>query len=76
MSHPTGLQVVTMAREAGLGTPFLVITSAPDHRMREIVRTVGRALVLPKPFDGAALLGAIRSLLGLPLETRVMLDAG
>jgi DNA-binding response OmpR family regulator len=65
MSHPTGLQVVAMAREAGLGTPFLVITGAPDHRMSEVVHAIGRADFLSKPFDGATLLSRIRGLLGM-----------
>jgi len=61
--QPTGVQVAAMARDAGLRTPFLVITEKPDARLPELLKAVGEALLLPKPFGRGALLIAIRTLL-------------
>jgi two-component system cell cycle response regulator CpdR len=63
MPHPSGLQVCTMARSAGVKTPFLVITAFPDQQVSRAIDAVGDADLLPKPFDKATLLGRVRSLL-------------
>ncbi len=64
-AHPTGLQVATMAREAGLATPFLVMAESPDSRLSEVLSAVGRARLLSKPFSPHALLAAVRGILSL-----------
>jgi two-component system, cell cycle sensor histidine kinase and response regulator CckA len=61
--HPSGLQVAAMAREAGLRTPFLVLSDNTDAKLPEVIRAVGRAALLAKPFDRRALLDAVRALL-------------
>lgn len=71
MSWATGVQALAMARRAGFGLPFLVITAHPDELVREAVAELG-ALLLPKPFTvtqfveaaGRALGGGGRTLAG------------
>src|SRR3954453_13889864 len=50
MPGPRGLQVVEMARPAGLQTPFLVITAFPDEHLRREAERLNRVVLLEKPF--------------------------
>ncbi len=63
MPAPSGLHVVSMARAAGLETPFVVITAFPDEQLRRSVSDIGGSLLLEKPFERVDLLTAVRSLL-------------
>jgi CheY-like chemotaxis protein len=63
MPPPSGLNVVTMARSAGLETPFLVITAFPGPELARSVARVGGATLLPTPFGASELLTAARALL-------------
>lgn len=62
MPAPNGLTVVTMARTAGLATPFLVITAFPDDVLRHALEQVPDARLLEKPFAGRALVEAVAAL--------------
>jgi CheY-like chemotaxis protein len=62
MPAPSGVHVVTMARAAGLATPFLVITAFPDDAVRRAVDGQKWALLLGKPFGRAELLAAVAEL--------------
>jgi CheY-like chemotaxis protein len=64
MPAPSGVHVVSMARAAGLETPFLVITAFPDDAVRRAVDAQVRALLLGKPFGRAELLEAVAQLIG------------
>jgi CheY-like chemotaxis protein len=61
MPAPSGLQVITMARVAGLETPFLLITAFPDASVRAAVDKLAAVSLLAKPFDRHELLAAIRA---------------
>lgn len=61
MPAPSGLQVVCMARTAGLRAPFLVVSAFPDRALRTSLRQVG-AEFLAKPFEASELLAAVRRL--------------
>jgi DNA-binding NtrC family response regulator len=63
MPGPSGLQVVEMARTAGLQTPFLVITAFPDDRLRAEAAAMSRVSMLEKPFSNADLVEAVHRLL-------------
>ena len=63
MPGPNGLQVVAMARTAGLVAPFLVITAFPDDDVRRSLQAAGAEL-LAKPFTPAELRDAVATLLG------------
>ena len=54
-----GLNVVTMARTAGLMTPFVVITAFPDDGLRHSIDLVDDAWVLEKPFRARDLIAII-----------------
>lgn len=60
---PTGLQVLAMARTAGITVPFLLITAFGTAELRHTAATLG-ASVLDKPFTAQELracIGAIGS---------------
>lgn len=64
MPAPNGLTVITMARTAGLATPFLIITAFPDGALRRSLAAVPDALLLEKPIKGHDLLAAVGALTG------------
>lgn len=59
MPPPSGLNVVTMARSAGLETPFIIITAVPDDRLRQSIEMVPDAWVLEKPFRARDLMAIV-----------------
>ena len=63
MPGPDGLQVVVMARTAGLNTPILVITAFPDRSLAETVARLDHTALLAKPFDVVELRAALRALI-------------
>ena len=63
MPMPSGIHVVTMARAAGLTTPFLVITAFPDDLVRDTVAAVPDTELLGKPFEGDELVQAVERML-------------
>jgi CheY-like chemotaxis protein len=69
MPGPSGLQVVEMARTAGLETPFLVITAFPDERVRSEAAALVRVVLLEKPFAQHELIQAVTRLLDGPQPT-------
>jgi CheY-like chemotaxis protein len=62
MPAPSGLHVVTMARAAGLATPFLLITAFPQEQIHRMVHTLVDVHLLGKPFSAEQLRLAVRSL--------------
>ncbi|MBS1149309.1 MAG: sensory box histidine kinase/response regulator [Myxococcaceae bacterium] len=63
MPGPSGLQVVELARGAGLETPFLVITAFPDEEVRAEAARFGHVVLLEKPFARNDFVEAILQLL-------------
>jgi two-component system, OmpR family, response regulator len=62
MPGPTGLQVVAMARAAGVTTPFLIITAFPDDDVCRALAAAGAEL-LAKPFSAAELKARVAALI-------------
>jgi DNA-binding response OmpR family regulator len=63
MPAPSGLQVVSMARTAGLATPVLIITGFTDRSHEAAADRMSHVAVLAKPFTGDELLHALRGLI-------------
>ena len=63
MPWATGVQVALAARNAGLTMPIIVITAFGDERLRDQVKRLGAATLLPKPFRPDELLSLARSYL-------------
>ena len=61
MPAPSGLQIVAMARAAGVTTPFLVITAFPDDEVRRALAASGAEL-LAKPFSATELKDRVEAL--------------
>ena len=59
MPAPSGLNVVTMARTAGLDVPFIVITAFPDDQIRTCLTRVANTWLIEKPFDGRELVDLV-----------------
>ena len=62
MPMPNGVGVLSMARAAGIATPFLVITAFADPGLGAVIARSVDAALLDKPFDEDALLGHAREL--------------
>ena len=60
----TGLQVLAMARTAGLRTPFLVVTAFADDAVRAAVARLGPAVIAAKPLAADRFVALARSLAG------------
>jgi CheY-like chemotaxis protein len=63
LPRPSGLQVASMARTAGVETPFVVLSSSLDPDVAKTVRAIGHAVLLGKPFERATLVGVVHRLL-------------
>ena len=63
MPWATGVQVALSARNAGLTMPIIVITAFGDDRLRDQVKRLGTATLLPKPFRAEEFLSLARSYL-------------
>ena len=63
MPWATGVQVALSARNAGLTMPIIIITAFGDERLRDQVKRLGSARLLPKPFRPDELLSLARSYL-------------
>jgi FixJ family two-component response regulator len=63
MPWATGVQVALSARNAGLTMPIIVITAFGDDRLRDQVKHLGAATLLPKPFRAEEFLSLARSYL-------------
>jgi CheY-like chemotaxis protein len=63
MPWATGVQVALSARNAGLTMPIIVITAFGDDRLRDEVKRLGAATLLPKPFRAEEFLSLARSYL-------------
>jgi CheY-like chemotaxis protein len=68
MPGPSGLNVIAMARTAGLETPFLVITAFPDAAVYRLVDRLSATEILAKPFQVGDLRTAVRGLIEGVLE--------
>lgn len=55
MPAPSGLNVVAMARAAGLVTPFLIITAFPRQELVAAALRMDRVVLLAKPFSAQQL---------------------
>lgn len=62
MPPPSGVAVVTIARGAGLRTPFILITAFPDAALHGAVAGVPDAWVLEKPFRARDLCALVSTL--------------
>jgi CheY-like chemotaxis protein len=58
-----GLQALASIRDAGLGTPVLVVTGLDRPRLHDTIARLGNAMLLRKPFEIAALRRALVALL-------------
>lgn len=65
-----GEQVLAMVRTTGLRTPFVVLDFFPTSGLRALVERVGDARLVDDPFDGGALIAAIRALMGVSAPRR------
>jgi CheY-like chemotaxis protein len=61
MPGPSGLQIVAMARAAGVTAPFLVITAFPDDEVERTLAASGADL-LAKPFTATELKDRVAAL--------------
>src|SRR6185503_4309354 len=61
MPPPNGLNVITMARTAGLETPFVIITAFPDDKLRSSIGEIEDAWLLEKPFRARDLATIVRA---------------
>ena len=50
MPWVTGIQLALSARNAGLTMPIIVITAFGNEQLREQIKSLGGARLLPKPF--------------------------
>jgi DNA-binding response OmpR family regulator len=62
MPGPSGLQVVAMARAAGVTAPFLIITAFPDDEVCAALAAAGAEL-LAKPFSARELKARVAALI-------------
>jgi CheY-like chemotaxis protein len=69
MPGPSGLQVVAMARAAGVTAPFLVITAFPDDDVKAALTASGAEL-LAKPFSGTELKDRVAALCAARMTER------
>lgn len=63
MPWATGVQVALSARRAGLTMPIIVITAFGDEPLRDQIKRLGAATLLPKPFRPEEILSLARSFL-------------
>jgi CheY-like chemotaxis protein len=63
MPWATGIQVALSARNAGLTMPIIVITAFGNEKLREQIKRLGGAKLLPKPFHPDEFLSLARSFL-------------
>jgi CheY-like chemotaxis protein len=63
MPGPTGIQVLGMARNAGVVTPFLLITAFSDHQLRASMAELADVALLDKPFEQSEFLNAVERML-------------
>lgn len=62
----SGIQVLAMARTAGLHTRFVVIAPIVSDRVRHLIVRAGNASIVGELFDSRVLIAACRSALDLP----------
>jgi CheY-like chemotaxis protein len=65
MPWANGVQVALAARSSGLSMPIIVITAVCDEQLRDQVKQLGAASLLPKPFHPDEFLSLTRSCLSL-----------
>jgi len=56
----SGFELQRHLAEVGVGLPIVFMTANDDEPSREAARSIAGSVYLPKPFQGAALLNAIR----------------
>jgi FixJ family two-component response regulator len=64
MPGMSGLQLIRVLRERGIGTPVILITALPHKHLDDEARSVGAFCLLRKPFETSSLIDSVeRSLL-------------